>query len=59
VGSSWVLYLGFNWATYVYPLVYLEAHDVFFYIYNVTYQKKRGPNLNLGKFLHVMVREIP
>jgi hypothetical protein len=33
VGYSWVLYLGFNWATYVYSLVYLEAHDAFFYIY--------------------------
>jgi hypothetical protein len=30
VGSSWVLYLGFNWATYVYPLVYLEALGAFF-----------------------------
>jgi hypothetical protein len=38
VGYFWVLYLGFNWATYVYSLVYLEALDAFFYIY-ITYQK--------------------
>jgi hypothetical protein len=40
VGYSWVLYLGFNWATYVYSLVYLEAHGAFFDIYYITYQKK-------------------
>jgi hypothetical protein len=40
VGSPWVLYLGFNWATYVYSLVYLEAFGAFFHIY-ITYHKKR------------------
>jgi hypothetical protein len=40
VGSPWVLYLGFNWATYVYSLVYLEAFGAFFDIY-ITYHKKK------------------
>jgi hypothetical protein len=40
LGSPWVLYLGFNWATYVYSLVYLEASATFFDIY-ITYQKKK------------------
>jgi uncharacterized membrane-anchored protein YitT (DUF2179 family) len=40
LGSPWVLYLGFNWATYVYSLVYLEALGAFFDIY-ITYQKKK------------------
>jgi hypothetical protein len=39
LGSPWALYLGFNWATYVYSLVYLEALGAFFDIY-ITYQKK-------------------
>jgi hypothetical protein len=39
VGSSWALYLGSNWDTYVYSFVYLEAHDAFFDIYYITYQK--------------------
>jgi hypothetical protein len=34
------LYLGFNWATYVYSLVYLEALGAFFDIY-IAYQKKK------------------
>ena len=36
----WVL----SWATYVYFLVYLEAHCTFFVIYNITYQKKKKKN---------------
>jgi hypothetical protein len=40
IGYSGVLYLGFIWATYVYSLVYLEAHGAFFDIYYITYQKK-------------------
>jgi hypothetical protein len=44
LGSPWVLYLGFNWATYVYSLVYLEALGAFFDIY-ITYQKKRFRSL--------------
>jgi hypothetical protein len=39
VGSSWVLSFVFCWATYVYFLVYLEAHCAFFVIYIITYQK--------------------
>jgi hypothetical protein len=38
VGSSWVLSFVFCWATYVYFLVYLEAHCAFFVIYIITYQ---------------------
>jgi hypothetical protein len=40
VGSSWVLYLGFNLATYVYSLVYLEARSTFFLIYITLLIKK-------------------
>jgi hypothetical protein len=40
VGYFWVLYLGINWATYVYSLVYLEALGAFFDIY-ITYQKNK------------------
>jgi hypothetical protein len=62
VGSSWVLYLGFNWATCVYSLVYLEAHVASFfflfffnlYIYNITYKKKKkGSKVNAICFLHL------
>jgi hypothetical protein len=40
LGSPWVLYLGFNWATYVYSLVYLEALGAFFLIYTLLIKKK-------------------
>jgi hypothetical protein len=43
VGYFWVLYLGINWATYVYSLVYLEALGAFFDIY-ITYQKNKTCN---------------
>jgi hypothetical protein len=39
LGSPWVLYLGFNWATYVYSLVYLEALGAFL-IYTLLIKKK-------------------
>jgi hypothetical protein len=40
VGYSWVLYLGFNWATYVYSLVYLEAHALFLIYITLLIKKK-------------------
>jgi hypothetical protein len=48
-GYKGVILWVFGWATYVYFLVYLEALCAFFYIYNITYQKKKKKKKNYSK----------